>query len=153
MNVPKCSHLLFNFSFIIYSILENTYLQNEKESLKNPPTLPFSVHCLMSDCPAGISYCISAVFLKCKTCKPKLIFLPHTLIHSSHHRLWYQWCHHTLSTASSRLPNNPSFLHHLCVMGKSATESCQSPNDLSLEFMLSFLSFLSLPNSRSSPDI
>lgn len=39
---PKCSHLLSNFSFIIYSILENNYFQ-----CKHWPTLPFVVYSLI----------------------------------------------------------------------------------------------------------
>lgn len=89
-----CSHLPFNFSFIIYSILERNYTQDEKESLKNPPTLSFMVHCLISYFPLPISYCISAAFLKGQTSKPKMIFF--SQIYSSCLLLGYQQLYHSL---------------------------------------------------------
>lgn len=73
---PTWCHFPFNFSFIIYSILETNYLQDEKERLKNPPTLPLPAHCLISCCPSGISCCIFAVFLKWKHPNPNWSFSP-----------------------------------------------------------------------------
>ena len=75
---PKCSHFLFNFFFIIYSISEKNYFQGKKESLKNRPTLPFVFYCLIPYNPLGISYYISVIFLKCKTFKTKRLYLPYT---------------------------------------------------------------------------